>query len=142
MNWRPFDIRAFLKASRYWDDDIESLEQELKDLPELPAISNESGVHSGNVSDLTAQTALRRLKIAADIEEIRLCKEMLAYALKRLTEDETALVNGFFYPKKPIGIFVQEYGYSHGLGKNLVYAEREKVLDKMRMMIEAEYYDA
>ena len=140
MNWRPFDIKAFLRASRYWADDIAVLEQELKDMPELPAVSNDSGVHSSNVSDLTAQTAIRRLKITADIEEIRLNEEMLKYALKRLTEDERALVDGFFYPKKPIGIFVYEWGMAHGLGKNLVYAEREKVLEKMRRLIEAEYY--
>ena len=141
MNGRPFDIRAFLKASRYWDEDIKRLQTELDNLSELPAISNESGVHSGNVSDLTAQTVLKMLKIQADIEEILLCKTMLDYALKRCTEDEMRLIKGFFYPRKPIGIFVQEYGLEHGLGKNLVYAERERVLDKLRMLIESEFYD-
>lgn len=140
MNWRRFDIEKFLKASRFWDEEIEKLQKQLDDMPELPSVDNKTGVRSGNISDLTAQIALQRLKITADIEEILLDREMLNYAVKRLTEDERVLLDGFFYPKKPIGIFVQEYGWEHGLGKNLVYAEREKILDKMRMLIEAEYY--
>ena len=140
MNWRPFDIKAFLKASRHWKEDKEKLQQKMDALLTLTSTENNSRVRSSNISDITAQTATRRLQIQAEIEEILLNEEMLKYALKRLTEDERTVVNGFFYPKKPIGIFVQEYGYAHGLGKNLVYAEREKVLDKMRMMIEAEYY--
>lgn len=141
MSWRRFDIKAFLKDSHHWDEKIAELQQKLDDMPELPAVGNDSGVHSGNISDMTAQTALKRLQIVADIEEIKLNKEMLRYAIKRLTEDERRLLNAFFYPKKPIGIFVHEYGLEHGLSKNLVYAERERVLDKMRLLIEEEYYD-
>lgn len=140
VSWRRFDIEAFLKASKGWDDDIEKLQRDLDCLPELPAVSNDSGIHSGNISDLTAQTVIKKLKIQADIEEIRLNKEMLVYAVRRLSEDEIRLLKGFFYPRKPIGIFVQEYGLDHGLGKNLVYAEREKLLEKMRMLIEGEFY--
>ena len=66
---------------------------------------------------------------------------MLDYALNKLTEADRALIDGFFYPKKSIGVFVEEYGRKHGLSKTLVYDERTKVLDKLRRIIEAEYYD-
>ena len=140
MNWRPFDIKAFLRASRYWADDIAVLEQELKDMPELPAVSNDSGVHSSNVSDLTAQTAIRRLKITAEIEEILLNKEMLNYAFKRLTEDERELIDGLFYPQKKKSWFVQEYGRKYGLCDTYVYEKKNRILDKMKRLIEEAYY--
>lgn len=139
MNWRPFDIESFLKASRHWKEDKEKLKKELNDLSYLPSINNESGIRSSNTSDLTAQTAIRRLKIQAEIEEIQLCEEMLAFALKNLSEDELRLIKGFYYPKKQIGVFVQEYGMEHGLCKNLVYAKRKNVLDKLRDVIEEKY---
>jgi len=140
MNWKPFDIKSFLKASRHWKEDKARLEQELKDISYLPSMENESGVRSGKISELPAQLALRGLKIQAEIEEILLCEEMLKYALSKLTEDEKSLVDGFFYPHQSIGVFVEEYGKSHGLSKNLVYAERNRTLEKLRMLIEAEYY--
>ena len=89
---------------------------------------------------MTASAALRRLEIQAEIEEIQLNEEMLAFALKRLTEDERRLIDGFFYPRRSIGAFVDEYGREHGFGKDLVYRERERALEKMRLLIEAEYY--
>lgn len=140
MNWKPFAIKAFLKASRHWKDDIRKLEKELDDMLVLPGMKNTSGIRSGNVSDMTAQMALRRLEITAQIEELKLNEEMLKFALKTLTEDERALIDGFFYPRKKIGVFVQEYGQEHGYGKNLVYAARDDALEKMRWAIEQEYY--
>ena len=141
MDWRPFDIKSFLKASRHWKEDRARLEQELKDLSYLPSINNESGVRSGNVGEPTAQIAMRRLKISAEIDKISRNEEMLNTALKTLTEDERTLVSGFYYPKKMIRVFVQEYGRKHGLCKDYVYAEKDRVLEKMRRVIEHNYYD-
>lgn len=141
MEWRPFDIKSFLKASRHWKEDKERLKQELDNLLYMPSINNESGIRSGNVAEPTAKTALKSLEIQAKIEEISLNEEMLNYALNQLTPDEKSLIKGFFYPRETIGIFVYKYGRKHGLCKDYVYAERERVLDKMRRIIEHEYYD-
>lgn len=141
MEWRPFDIKSFLKASRHWKEDRRKLEQELKDLLYLPSINNESGVRSGNIAEPAAQIAMRRLKISEEIDKISRNEEMLDTALKSLTEDERVLVSGFYYPKTYIGVFVQEYGREHGLCKDYVYAERDRVLEKMRRVIEHNYYD-
>lgn len=140
MEWRRFDIKSFLKASRHWKRDRERLEEELNNILYLPSVTNESGVRSGNIADTTAKTALRSLEIQAKIEEILLNEEMLNYAISQLTVDEKTLIDGFFYPRKTIGIFVHDYGRKHGLCKDYVYAEREKVLEKMRRIIEREYY--
>lgn len=141
MDWRPFDIKSFLKASRYWRSERERFEQELNNLLYLPSVNNESGIRSGNIAEPTAKTALRSLELQAKIEEIKLNETMLDYALGKLTADERSLIDGFFFPKKNIGAFVYDYGRKHGLCKDYVYAEREKVLDKMRRIIEAEFYD-
>ena len=139
MSWMQFNIKQFLKDSSGWEEKIQSLQEELDNMPELPAVKN-SEVHSGNISNPTMQNALRRLKIQSEIEELKLNREMLNYAFKALTEDERRLIDGFFFPKKPKTIFREEYGREHGLNKDYVYAERDRVLEKMRMVIESEYY--
>lgn len=141
MDWRPFDIKSFLKASRHWKSDRERLEQELENLLYLPSVTNNSGIRSKDIAEPTAKTALRSLELQAKIEEIRLNETMLDYALSKLTVDEKSLIDGFFYPRKTIGIFVHDYGRKHGLCKDYVYAERERVLEKMRLIIEAEFYE-
>ena len=141
MSWVRFDIKSFLKESRHWKEDKERLQQEMDARLTLPSVENSSGVRSTEVSDITARTALRRLEIQAEIEDILLNEEILAYAIKRLTEDERALFNGFYRPKKKIGVFVEEYGKQHGLCRDYVYDAREAMLDKMRILIEGEYYD-
>lgn len=140
MEWRRFDIKAFLKASRHWKQDKERLTKELDNILYLPSVTNESGVRSGNIADPAAQTALRSLELQAKIEKIKLYEEMLKYAMNQLTADERNLIDGFFYPRKTIGVFVHDYGRKHGLCKDYVYAERERVLEKMRRTIEREYY--
>ena len=140
MEWRRFDIKSFLKASKYWKRDKERLEEELNNMLYLPSATNESGVRSGNIAEPAAKTALRSLELQAKIEEILLNEEMLDYAMNQLTADEKMLIDGFFYPRKTIGKFVHDYGRKHGLCKDYVYAERERVLEKMRRIIEREYY--
>ena len=141
MEWRRFDIKSFLKASRHWKRDRERLEEELNNILYLPSVTNESGIRSGNIADPAAKTALRSLELQSKIEEISLNETMLAFALSQLTADEKMLIDGFFYPRKTIGIFVHDYGRKHGLCKDYVYAERERVLEKMRRIIEREYYE-
>ena len=65
--WRPFDIKSFLKASRHWDDDIKILREKHDDLSVLPASSDIPAAKTGTVSDITASAALRRLEISAQI---------------------------------------------------------------------------
>ena len=138
MKW--FDIRGFLEASKGWDSKLEKLNNELNDLPYLPAVDNKSGVRSGDKSDLTYTVTLKRLKITAEIEEILLNKEMLNYAFKRLTEDERELIDGLFYPQKKKSWFVQEYGRKYGLCDTYVYEKKNRILDKMKRLIEEAYY--
>ena len=140
MSWQHFDILSFLKASKDWDDDLKKLQTELDNISYLPAGGNESGVRGSDISEPPYRIAVRELEIQAEMEEILLNKEILKYALNKLTEDEKDLINGFFYPKKRISVFVYEYGRRRGLSKTLVYDERTKVLDKLRRIIEAEYY--
>ena len=137
--WRPFDIKSFLKASRHWDEDIRRLQEEHDNLSELPAMGNNPG-RSSDVTDLTAQVALKRLKIVAEIEEIRLYKEMLELALKTLTKDERRLIEGFYFPKKSKGEFVYEYSRDKGICKDYVYRDRDMALQHMRDVIERVYY--
>ena len=139
--WRPFDIKSFLKASRHWDDDIKTLREKHDDLSVLPASSDIPAAKTGTVSDITASAALRRLEISAQIENILLFKEMLDFALKHLTEDESELIRGFYYPVKPISVFVDEYGISHGMGRTTIYQERERIENRLARIIEAAYYD-
>lgn len=107
----------------------------------LPSSGCAGGIQKNKKSDMTASAALRRLEIQAEIEEIMLNEEMLAFALKRLTEDERRLIDGFFFPKKKIEVFIQEYGREHGLCRSYVHNEKNRVLEKMRLLIEGKYWD-
>lgn len=140
MDWRPFDIKSFLKASKHWKNERERLETELKNILYLPSVTNESGVRSGNIAEPAAKTAIKTIELESKIDEIKHYEEMLDFALGKLTTDERALIDGFFYPKKTIGVFVHDYGRKHGLCKDYVYAERERILRKLRRIIENEYY--
>ena len=139
--WRPFDIRSFLKESKKWDGQIKKLEEELENISELPSTGNNPVVGNGNISDLTAKTAVRRFEISAEIEEIKLNKEMLAFAMKRLSDDEKQLIQGFYYPKKRIDRFISDYGSEHGLCRSYVYEKLNRTLDKMGRMILKMYYE-
>ena len=47
--WRPFDIKTFLKESRYWDDDIEKLKREQDALSLLPSSQDVPSAKTGTV---------------------------------------------------------------------------------------------
>ena len=141
MNFRTFDAVSFLKASRHWIKYKRRLQQELEDMPMLPAGGDNSGIRGSDPSELTARLALRRLKIKAEIEEIERHEEMLAYALNSLTEDEREVINGFFFSRKSKGAFVDEYKRKHGLNKNHVYDERLRILKKIGRLIDEKYYE-
>lgn len=141
MNWRPFDTKSFLKASKKWDDDIKKLENELENMSMLPSVDNKTGIRSGNISDLTQRMAIRRLEIIAEIEELKLNKEMLRYGLNMLPKDSRELIHGFFFSDTPKSIFAREYGMKHGICDTYVYEERDRVLKEMGRYIESEFYD-
>lgn len=141
MSWQHFDILPFLESSKHWQDDLRKLQNELDNISYLPAGGNETGVRGSDISETPYSITLQKLKIQAGINKIKKDMGMLDYGLKCLTEDEKELIDGFFYPKKAKGVFVYEYGRKHGLCKTLVYDKRTKVLDKLRRIIEAEYYD-
>lgn len=138
MKW--FDIKGFLNDSKHWDERLEELNNELNNLSYLPSVDNKTGIRSGETSDLTFSVSLRRLKITAEIEEIKLNKEMLSYALKRIESDERELIDGLFYPKKKKTVFVQEYGRKYGICETYVYEKKDRVLYKLKRIIEQEYY--
>lgn len=141
MSWMHFDILAFLKESKHWDKKLKTLQDELDGISYIPAGGNDTGIRGSDISEPPYTITVQELQIQAEMEEIKLNKEMLKYALKQLTEDERALIDGFFYPKKTMRVFVREYGAKYGLSDTLVYDKRTKVLDKLRRIIEAEYYD-
>lgn len=140
MNWRPFDIIGFLNASKSWKVKREILEQQLEDISYLPSSNNETGIRGSNISEPPYSITLERQKIQAKIDEIKANEAMLDYGMKRLAKDEIELINGFFFPKKRIGVFVQEYGRKYGIRERGVYDKRKYVLEKLRMEIESKYY--
>ena len=138
--WRPFDIKTFLKESRYWDDDIEKLKREQDALSLLPSSQDVPSAKTGTVSDITARAALRRLEISAQIEKIMLYKEILEYAFKTLSDKDRQLIEGFYYPKKSISYFISEYGHTYGMGRTMIYEERDRIEKQMARVIENHYY--
>lgn len=140
MKWRPFNTHAFLMQSRKWDDKKKRLEEELKELPELPAIENKTGVRSGKISDLTKQTAMKRIELEEKIKEIDHNKEMLEYGLSTLGEQERELIDGLYFSSRSNSAFVQEYGYKHAMCISYVYVKRKQILNDMGDKIIEKFY--
>ena len=140
MEWRPFNTHAFLKQSKKWDEKIKEIEQKLAEISELPAVENKTGVRSGKTSDLTQQTAMKKMELQEKLDRLKRDKEMLQYALDKLGEPDRELINGFYFSKKQRSIFVWNYGRKYGLCKDYVYSERNRVLKEMGEEIVKKFY--
>lgn len=129
------DVEAFLKDSKKWDAEIKDLEKKKDEIVILSGISN-SEVHSGNISHPTEDTALRYQAITEEIERIHNYRDILAEALDWIDADDEALINGFFFGKKTINAFVDEYCIEHGCEVKTVYRRRAEAVNRLRKAIE------
>lgn len=142
MEWRPFNTHAFLKESKHWEEKRREILLKLEEISELPAIDNKTGIKSGKISDLTKQTAMKKIELEGELKKIDRNEEMLQYALGTLDGRERALIDGFYFSRKQRSIFVWEYGRKYGLCKDYVYAERERILKELGNRIIEKYYGA
>ena len=136
---KHFNAEEFIKNLKKWRRDKEKYLSLLDEIPELPSISNDSGVRSSEISDPTARQAIKRMEIESEIEDIERCEEAYEYAMNKLEESERELMRAFFEPKKPIWREVEEYTQKHYISPMTMYNQRLKVLKKFAQIIEKKY---
>lgn len=130
-----FDVEKFLKSRSKWQEKITILENELKELPMLPSVDNESGVRSSNISDLTARLGDKRMKLEEEIAENYELERLYRKVVNSLDDDEKTLLQGFFAPTEPIYRFVDRYAEDKMICIPYVYRARREMLEKITDII-------
>lgn len=138
MQFVEFNPVKFLKASKKWKDKRKEIKDELDTLSELPAIES-SGVQSSNISDLTYNSAIKRIKLDNELKRIEKCIAVRDWALNSLSSFDRELIEGFFYPKNSIYMFVETFKMENALCTSDVYAARREALDAFTELITTKY---
>lgn len=133
-----FNPTKFLKESKKWKDKLKDIKDELDSIAELPAIES-SGVQSSSISDLTYNTALKRLKLTNEQEYLEACISIRDWALSNLSPFDRELIEGFFYPKTSIYMFVENFKIENALCTSDVYSARREALDSFTKLIVTKY---
>lgn len=130
-----FDVERFLKSRNKWKEEIANLENELRELPMLPSVDNESGVRSSNISDLTARLGEKRISLEIKIAENNELERIYTKVVNSLDDDEKTLLNGFFAPTEPIYRFVDRYAEEKMMCVPYVYKARRELIQKIADII-------
>jgi RNA polymerase sigma factor (sigma-70 family) len=69
-----------------------------------------------------------------DLVEDKLELELLASALDKLTPEEKSLIRALFYDERTVRDYAAEIGISH----QAVVKRKQKILDKLRSLIDAD----
>lgn len=138
LNFIEFNPQRFLKESKTWASKLKEIEKEIAGIPELPAIES-SGVMSSGISDLTFNTAIKRMKLENDRQYYLTCIEILDWAMSHIPSFDRELIEGFFFPKISIYNFVEDFGRDNGLCRSDVYAARREALENFNEIISTKY---
>lgn len=130
-SYNQFNIERFLKDRKRWESERKALTEKLEEISEIPAGGNGAGIKKTWVSDPTQRQAVLRSALKDKIAEIDRCLEAYEYVMSVLTDDERALIKGFFEPKMPIWKFVQRWEREHFCSETAVYKFRKRTLEKM-----------
>lgn len=135
-DYKHFDAELFLKDRKYWETRKQSLTDELESMSLFPSAGNGTGIRGSNISDPTRDHAIRRAEVVRRIEEIQDCEKAYDYAMKKMTEEEQLILNGFFEPKTAIWKFVRKWEEEHFVSTSAVYKARRKALEKFGEILE------
>lgn len=133
-----FNPVKFLKDSKKWSAKLKEIEDEISSLIELPSIEG-SGVQTSNISDMTYNLALRRIKLDNERSYYLKAIAIKDWALANLSAHDRELIEGFFYPKTSIYRFVDDYGRKYALCTSDVYSARREALENFTELLTAKY---
>lgn len=120
-----FDTEQFLKDSRHWEEQIESLKHELASITEIGGMVE--GIPSGGgISRPTERIALDRNAIVQRIDKINEYKECFKFAWQCVGESDKLLLAGFYFTPGYIYHFVKRWCEENASNREYCYkAKRE-----------------
>lgn len=117
-----------LHKSKAKKDDLLS---QLSEISELPGLSNETGIRGSGVSDPTASSASKRIKILAEIESIEECERAYDYAMSKLDPEERELIEDFTDPYSIKWKVCEKWKRKLYVSDTTLYEIRKKILVKI-----------
>lgn len=138
-DYKHFVAEEFIKDLRNAKIRKEELLTRLSEISELPAIENETGVRSGDISDPTAKAAAARIKILIEIEEIKECEEAYEYALECLPPTEREFFLDFTDPFQSKRKVWEKWKRRFYLEDTALYGVRNRILAKFGQLIDNHY---
>lgn len=135
-DYKHFVAEEFIKDLPKAKARKEELLSRLRELSELPAIDNSTGIRGGDVSDPTAKQATERLKIICEIESIEECERAYDYALARLTEMEREFFLDFTDPFQSKRKVWETWKKKYYMEDTALYNVRRRILDKFGGLID------
>lgn len=136
-----FNVVKFLQDSKHWESRKKKLKDELAAITEIKGRSDGSPGRSGKISDPVASTAAERTRIEAQIQRIEQYEEALNYGLSTLSEEQNAVIKGFFFDGGYISHNVDMLAYKFAVTTRSVYTMRREALDQLRRTITEAYFE-
>ena len=120
-----FDTEQFLKDSKHWEDQIESLKRELASVTEIGGVGE--GVPSGGgISRPTERTALDREEILQKIRKINEYRDCFKFAWQCVGESDKLILTGFYFAPGYTYQFVNKWCEENASNREYCYkAKRE-----------------
>lgn len=129
MEFVEFNPNRFLKESKTWKGEIAKRKTELESMSELPAMES-SGVQTSNISDMTRVQAFSNIELKEEIHKYERLTQIKKETMRKLPEKQQEVINGFFFGRKHVSTFIDEFGRKHCLCRSDVYSFRKMALEE------------
>ena len=130
-----FNAEKFLREAKQWKAEKKTLQKILDSIPELSAIQN-SEVHSTNISSPTETTAMKRIKITKELDRLSHYERILNYGLSRLTEEEKYIIDGFYFRKGYVSVFVDECCHTYECSPRTIYSKKADAVKSFSRIVD------
>lgn len=125
-----FNTVKFLKASRHWDDQIESLKQDLAAITEIGGTGEGMPTGSG-ISRPTEKTVLDREKVLQKMAEIDECRECFKWAWGCISREDQEILIGFYYAPGYVYDFVAKWCDQYISNRTYCYRAKREAEERL-----------
>lgn len=131
-----FDVERFIRDSRSrWGKEKLERTRERENLLGLKALSQDTPVQTSNISNTTANVAIKLSEVQNEIDRLDHYDKSLRRALSELTDKEYDAIEAFFFKRSHIYANVNEFCAKYDCEPMTAYRTRRRALDKIRLEI-------
>ena len=129
------DAEQFIKDSRFWDDEIQRLQEEFETVPEINAVP-QSPVKSSSVSSPVEAAAIDRDRLQRRIERLRDYQAAFKFAWDRLDDYDQDMIAGFFFNPGGIPEYIDSWCTKYHSNRQYCYRDRRAAVSSFRRGLE------